>query len=186
MDEFNSYYTSQNRRIYMCGKLCIKLVWIKFDHCVTYKLGLTVPWPKRRMLKPRPSSPRVLVWKTWQYFHNYRFFHLNVTVTWEAVWSIAVLTLMISLELQKCAGTRSKKSLNKVFPNPSIKRQDEILGLNCLFGSHLCKCHLLHNYLYTSAKNSKDLENCGHYCERAWVYFVSNMNYNTSCTEHEL
>ena len=49
-DEFNSFYTSQNRRILLHGRLWIEFVWIKFDHSATYKQGLS-----HRSLKGRET-----------------------------------------------------------------------------------------------------------------------------------
>ena len=49
-DEFNSFYTSQNRRILLHGRLWIKFVWIKFDDNATYEQGLS-----HRSLKGRET-----------------------------------------------------------------------------------------------------------------------------------
>ena len=39
-DDFNSFYTSQNRRILLHIELRNRFVCIKFDDCATYEVGL--------------------------------------------------------------------------------------------------------------------------------------------------
>ena len=50
LDEFNSFHTSQNRRILSHGRLWIEFVWIKFDHSAMDKQGLS-----HRSLKGRET-----------------------------------------------------------------------------------------------------------------------------------
>lgn len=49
-NEFNSFWTSQNRRIFLHWRLYIEFVWIKFDDNATYKQGLS-----HRSLKGRET-----------------------------------------------------------------------------------------------------------------------------------
>jgi len=49
-DEFNSFYTSQNRRILLHRRLWTEFVWIKFDDNATYKQALS-----HRSLKGRAT-----------------------------------------------------------------------------------------------------------------------------------
>ena len=50
-NEFNSFYTLQDRRILLHGQLRNKFVYIKFDDCATYEQGLRISVMRMKMMR---------------------------------------------------------------------------------------------------------------------------------------